>query len=185
MFHAEIREGTQVIREFNLDERSLWVRYLAPLLGGKEFVREGHDWTPRKVRIKIIDGPQLRTDQISMGRGWSNAQRHGTDVTQAVLARAREFQELQSASRASAPAAPALAPAPAALRPSAASAPSEVLQERLIGRLGAGPVNATQIAALADAAMPDADPSARRAACERVVWELLATGEAQLGPSDR
>jgi len=190
MFHAEIREGTHVIREFNLDERALWVRYLAPLLGDREFVREGHEWNPRKTRIKIFEGPELRSDQISMGRGWPNAQRAGTDVTKAVLTRARELQQAptSAASPSPQPPAPAASPQPATTpAPAVADGPvqgARILRERLIGRLGAGPVTGLQIEALAHSAMPEADPPARRAACERAVWELLAAGEAQLSESD-
>jgi hypothetical protein len=193
MFHAEIREGTHVVREFNLDERALWVRYLAPLMGDGNFVREGHEWIPRKTRIKILEGPELRPDQISMGRGWPNAQRGGTDVTQPVMTRARELQNASTSSiQAASHPGPSGPPTTAAGVLHATGGPSEgpvpgarILQERLIGRLGAGPVTASQIEALARSAMPDADPLVRRAACERAVWELLATGEAQLAESDR
>jgi hypothetical protein len=174
MFHAEMRAGTHVVREFNLDERSLWLRYLAPLMDGKEFVREGHEWIPNKTRLTILEGPELRTDQISMGRGWPNAQRASTEVTGAVLTRARELRDAAAATRT--PGGEPEAPPDAGWR---------ILRERLIGRLGAGPVSAQQIEALAASAMPDADQAVRTAACERAVWELLAAGEAQLAASER
>ncbi len=177
MFHAEMRSGTHVVREFNLDDRALWVRYLAPLLDGREFVREGHEWTPNKTRLMILEGPELRLDQISMGRGWPNAQRSGKDVTGLVLARARELHGRASDAESHTP---PLAPEPEP--PSVAGA--RILRERLIGRLGAGPATAEQIEALAAGAMPGADPAALRAACERAVWELLAAGEAQLAAGE-
>jgi hypothetical protein len=174
MFHAEMRAGPHVVREFNLDERALWVRYLAPLLGGREFAREGHEWNPNKTRLTVLEGPELRTDQISMGRGWPNAQRASTDVTGAVLTRARELHAQAPTTR-----------SPAGEQQSPLGAGTGVLRERLIGRLGAGPIGAEQIEALAGSAMPNADDGTRRAACERAVWELLAAGEAQLVEIER
>jgi hypothetical protein len=192
MFHVEIRMGMHYVREFNLDERVLWVRFLAPLMEGRTFTLEGHDYEPRTTKIVILDGPKLRADQLSMGRGWQNAKRASQDVTDVALARAHELREGMErelaarsienvAAAVAAIATPALADVPLALPAPSPSA----LRERLIGRLGAGPVSAEQIAAIAESLMPASDEAVRRAACEQVVWELLAGGEAQLAPSER
>jgi len=68
--------------------------------------------------------------------------------------------------------------------PLALPAPSaSALRERLIGRLGAGPVSGEQIMAMAQSLMPASDEAGRQSACEQAVWELLCSGEAQLAPS--
>ncbi len=94
-----MRMGISVVREFNLGERELWTRFLAPLMADQDFTLEGHDFTPRKTRITIYDGPELRPDQLGMGRGWQNVERTGSDVTAAVLARAREHAGAATAAR--------------------------------------------------------------------------------------
>jgi hypothetical protein len=170
MFHVELRMGMQYARKFNLDEAELWTRFLRPLLDDRDFICEGHDWEPRKTKIMVLDGPELRAHQLGLGRGWSNALRGATDVTDAVLVRARELYAGQRSAR----------PAPAVAPPAATA-----LRERLIGRLSAGPVTVEQITEMAESLMPDSDPSERLAACEQAVWGLLAGGDAQLAPNDR
>jgi hypothetical protein len=47
-------------------------------------------WAPYASEITILEGPAIPIDRLSMGRGWSTAQREGTDVTERVLAEARQ-----------------------------------------------------------------------------------------------
>lgn len=156
-----MRMGISVVREFNLGERELWTRFLAPLMADKDFTLEGHDFTPRKTRIAIYDGPELRPDQLGIGRGWQNVERTGSDVTGEVLARAREHA---GATRTTAP-------------------PTwEALRERAIGRLSAGPVSFDEIVAMAANLMPDSTAGEQLAAGERAAVELLRSGAAQLAP---
>jgi hypothetical protein len=164
VFHVEMRMGgMNVVREFNLGERELWIRFLAPLMADHDFTLEGHDFTPRKTRIAIYDGPELRPDQIGIGRGWQNVERTGNDVTEAVLAKAHEHV---GATRTTAPAAPGW----------------EALHQRVIGRLSAGPVSFGEIVVMATDLMPDSAPSEQLAASERAALELLRGGVAQLAP---
>ena len=90
MFHVEMRMGMNVVREFNLSDERLWLEFLAPLMADQEFILEGHDFTPRHTRLTIYEGPELRLDQLNFGRGWQNVERTASDVTERVLARARE-----------------------------------------------------------------------------------------------
>lgn len=162
MFHVEMRMGINVVREFNLGERDLWARFLAPLIADQDFALEGHDFTPRKTRIAIYDGPELRPDQLGLGRGWQNVERTSNDVTAEVLARAHEHA---GATRTAAP-------------------PTwEALRERAIGRLSAGPVSYDDIVALAADLMPDNTAGEQLAAGERAAVELLRSGAAQLAPA--
>jgi len=165
MFHVEMRCGMHVVREFNLDERELWIKFLAPLMADRDFTFEGHDFTPRKTRIKIFNGPELRPDQMALGRGWQNVERGGSDVTEAVLARARE----------------AGVPQPAAASPVAVAAP-DALRERLIGRLSAGPATLDDITRIAADLMPESSAEERLAASRDVALELLSSGTARLSP---
>ena len=161
MFHVELRMGINIVREFNLGEQELWTRFLAPLMADADFTLEGHDFTPRKSRIAIYAGPELRPDQLGLGRGWQNVERTGHDVTEEVLAKAREHA--------------------GATRP-AAPPTWEALRERAIGRLSAGPVSFEEIVAMAGDLMPDSTAGEQLAAGERAAVELLRSGAAQLAP---
>ncbi|HEX3615027.1 MAG TPA: hypothetical protein VHU61_00700 [Solirubrobacteraceae bacterium] len=174
MFHVEMRMGMQVVREFNLSEQRLWLEFLAPLMAGNDFTVEGHDFIPRQTRLNVYEGPELRTDQLGMGRGWQNVERTATDVTERVLARAREHVAANAASQ------PGVL---SATTPAAAStASAELLRERLIGRLSAGPISSRELLATAAELMPDSDAQQRIATVRQVVWALLEHDAAQLAP---
>ena len=158
MFHVEMRAGLHVMREFNLSERELWVQFLAPLMAGREFTFEGHDFIPRKTRIKVYEGPELRPDQLGMGRGWQNVERTASDVTERVLEHARAFAA------------------------DAAEPVVDPLRERVIGRLSAGNVSLDEIEAMAADLLPGSGKSERHAATQRVALALLESGAAQLAP---
>jgi hypothetical protein len=166
MFHVEMRAGMQVVRGFNLSNERLWVDYLAPLLADQDFTVQGHDFTPRKTRLSVYEGPELRPDQIGMGRGWQNVERSATDVTERVLAEARKHV--------------------AARQTTAAPTPAwDVLRERLVGRLSAGPVTFEEVVAMASDLMPESSAGEQLAAAERAALEALRVGAAQLTPSGR
>jgi hypothetical protein len=159
MYHVEMRMGAQVARQFNLSEQQLDAVFLSPLMADRDFKFEGHDWIPRSVRLKIYEGPQLEPHELGMGRGWQNVERSGSDVTQALLQRAR---------------------GQIAAKPVPAAAGGEVLRERLIGRLSAGPMSLDDVVEVAAGLMPDNVAAEQLAAGERAALELLRTGAAQL-----
>ena len=164
MFHVEIRSGMQVVREFNLDDRGLYAGFLEPLLSDREFTIEGHEFVPRHTRIVILEGPELRLDQLGMGRGWGNAERTAADVTERVLQQARDF----------------------ARRPQQALPASwDLVRERLLGRIAAGPISADEILAIAVELMPDSSETERLDVAQHAAWELLVRGAAQLTPSGK
>lgn len=166
--------GMAVVREFNLNEQRLWSTFLAPLMAGREFVIEGHEFVPRQTRLKVFEGPQLRPDQLGMGRGWQNVERSAVDVTERVLTRAREH----SAAAAPGPDAPSATV-------SVETAAADLLRERLIGRLSAGPIAAGEVLAAAAELMPDSGEAQRLEAARQVCWALLERDVAQLAPSGR
>jgi hypothetical protein len=190
MYHVEIRGGGQVVREFNRTEQRLWLEVLEPLMTDREFEIEGHEFVPRQTRLTVYEGPELRPDQLGMGRGWQNVERTATDVTERVLARAREH----------------VAGAPGGLAPSTAETPvgaagvvsptgagasvtgavsADLLRERLIGRLSAGPIAGDELLRIAAELLPNADEQQRTAVAAQAVWALLERDVAQLTPSDR
>lgn len=163
MFHVEMRMGMHVVREFNLSEERLWLEFLAPLMADQDFTVEGHDFTPRKTRLKVYEGSELRPDQLSLGRGWQNVERTAADVTERVLARAREHTTGRQQQ----------------------SSGSDLIRERLIGRIQAGPLSADEILAVAAELMPDGTQQERLVAAQRATWELLQRRVAQLSPNGR
>lgn len=46
------------------------------------------EWEPRDSSLKILDGPQLVTQDLAFGQGWANAERASENVTREVLASA-------------------------------------------------------------------------------------------------
>jgi hypothetical protein len=174
MFHVEIREGMQVVREFNLNDQRLWLEFLAPLMADEEFSVEGHDFIPRQTRLTIYEGPELRSDQLGMGRGWQNVQRSASDVTARVLASAREHVAA-SDQTAAADATPSK-PTPAS------AAAADLLRERLIGRLSAGPIAGHELLSIAAELMPDSAEIERLETVRQAVWALLERDAAQLTP---
>jgi hypothetical protein len=166
MFHVEMRMGMNVVREFNLSDERLWLEFLAPLMADQEFVVEGHDFTPRHTRLTVYEGPELRLDQLSFGRGWQNAERTASDVTERVLARARQYTGQVRPDR---------------TLPAAA----DLVRERLIGRIAAGPISAQEILAITAELMPQATEDERLDVAQRAAWELLERDAAQLAPSGK
>jgi hypothetical protein len=101
--------------------------------------------------VLVYEGPELRPDQIGMGRGWPNVQKHGHEVTQRLLASVQ-----QTAIR----------------NPTA-----EALKQRLLGRLAAGSVTLAEVLALAAEMSTGQRFSGQAAIAEVAVWELLEKHE--------
>ena len=91
MFHVELRQFPHNLCRFNLSEQELhtlvepWAREQWIELGGRK-------WSPHQARLTILDGPRLAVQELSMGRGWRNAQRRSEDVTDRVLAATKTSQ---------------------------------------------------------------------------------------------
>src|ERR1700679_411494 len=89
MYHVELRHSPHSAWRFNLSDQDLravvepWIREQAVDFGERK-------WSPHLARLTILEGPKLEVQQISMGRGWRTAQRQSEDVTERVLAGARE-----------------------------------------------------------------------------------------------
>jgi hypothetical protein len=89
MFHVELRHFPHNNARFNLTEAELmaivepWVRDQVVEFGERK-------WSPQQAKITIFEGPHLALDQLTMGRGWRTAERESENVTDAILAAARE-----------------------------------------------------------------------------------------------
>ena len=93
MFHVELRQFPHVARVFNLSRDELESRFVRPWVGGTIIEHEDRRWAPERSRLRILEGRQLRPDEMGMGRGWATASKSAADVTDAVLAEARRGAE--------------------------------------------------------------------------------------------
>jgi hypothetical protein len=89
MYHVELHQFPHNMSRFNLTDAELntivqpWAREQLVEFGERK-------WSPQQARLTILDGPRIPLEQLTMGRGWRAAQRQSEDVTEAVLAAARE-----------------------------------------------------------------------------------------------
>ena len=151
MFHVELRQFPNVARAFNLSGEELQARILGPWMGGRAVELNDRRWSPEKARLTIYEGPELRTEEMGLGRGWANVTRTGEDVTQPVLAAAHV----------------------------ADSAVDQVKHE-LVARCTEAPLPITEVLALASAGRAGSRASDRLALAEDAVWQLLHQGQVRL-----
>jgi hypothetical protein len=154
VFHLELRQRPHVSRAFNLSEADLVSRFLAPHLTGRTLEYADREWEAKRTRLTILEGPELSAADMGLGRGWANAVRAGSDVTDRMVAHARA----------------------SALRP----AGLDRLKGRLVSRLGAGPLPPGGVVALADELLAGHRASQRLALAELAVWELLHERQIEL-----
>jgi hypothetical protein len=158
MYHVELRQFPHNLCRFNLTEAQIhaiampWVREERIDLGERK-------WSPHDAKITILEGPQLESGQLTMGRGWRAAQRKGMDVTERVLAAATEAAR----SEAAAPIERGGAPATGAL------ADPLALGVQLASLLGEDPATLLAAWRLTAAQHPDVPPSESLARAEREI----------------
>jgi hypothetical protein len=160
MYHLEMRQFPHNLNRFNLDEHQL--RAIVDPWSREQFVELGErKWSPHQAKLTILEGPELALEQLSMGRGWRAAQRESEDVTERVLAAAKD------AGATPAQAGSAATPASQASSTAAASDADAAL---MTDPLGLG----VQLAALLGA------DAARLLA----TWRAVAARSPELAPSD-
>lgn len=157
MYHLELRQFPHVARAFNLTAEELHRRFVGPWVAGQVIEHDERRWVPERTRLTIVEGAQLRPDQLGLGRGWATATRSGTDVTEAVLAQARRGAEAR--------------PELDALK----AAVAEVAVE---------PIGCADVLALAAAAHPGWRASEQLALAEQAVWEMLHQGRVEIVAQD-
>jgi hypothetical protein len=84
-FHVEISQRFRRARVFNLDEEKLRRDVLDPWTRGRVLTLGDRDWEPRDSKLIILEGPELADTDLSMGRGWSNAERVSENVTRRLV----------------------------------------------------------------------------------------------------
>jgi hypothetical protein len=159
VFHVQLRQFPNVSREFNLSAEEVRARIVAPWLAG-QMVRSGdRRWAPERAKLTIYEGPELRTDDIGMGRGWANVTKHGNDVTERMLGGQAQ---------------------PAA----AAAAELAQCKQRILERLQSGPLELGDCVQIAGSMKLGTRVSERLALAEQAVWELLHRGSVALELED-
>jgi len=154
MFHVELRHFPRVARAFNLGREELDARILIPWVTGTAVEMDDRRWAPERAKLAIYEGRALASDELGMGRGWSNAGRSGEQVTERLLAETKQ--------RVKAP--PALVE----------------LKRELLARCGRARLGLREIVALAETEQPSLRASERLALAEQAVWELLHAGQLRL-----
>ena len=104
-YHLELRKFPKTLTRFNQSGQQIGSIVL-PWIQERIIDIDGEKWAPYESTITIIEGPEIPLDRLSMGRGWRTAQREGTDVTDRILAEARQALADGSAASSEAPAAP-------------------------------------------------------------------------------
>jgi len=85
-FHVELSSGfRQRARAFNLDEGRLRAEVLEPWIAGRRVHLGEKDFEPRDSRLVVLEGPELAGVDLSMGRGWSNAEKVSENVTRRLV----------------------------------------------------------------------------------------------------
>lgn len=150
VYHVELRQFPHVARIFNLSRDELESRFVSPWVGGAIIDHEDRRWAPERSRLKVLEGPELRPDELGMGRGWTTATRSGTDVTDAVIAQARRGAEAR---------------------------PEVETLKAAIGEVAGTPLGFQDVMALAAAAHPHWRASQQLELAEQAVWEMLHQGQ--------
>jgi hypothetical protein len=151
VFHVELRQFPHNFCRFNMSEQELRQAVLAAW-ARKEWLEFGErKWDPNQASLTVLEGPRLSMQELSMGRGWRNAQRAGSDVTERVLEAARAAQPRAGDG------------APAAVQSSrgepAADADVVALAAELVALLGQEPRALMRAWRLALESHPDRSPS--------------------------
>ncbi|MGZ4348966.1 MAG: hypothetical protein ACXVRX_00380 [Solirubrobacteraceae bacterium] len=149
MYHVELRQFPHVARVFNLSREELESRFLRPWVGGAIIEHDERRWAPERSRLRILEGPELRSEELGMGRGWAAATRSSADVTEAIIAQARRGAQAR---------------------------PELEALKGAIAEVAATPLGFQDVMALAAAAHPHWRASQQLELAEQAVWEMLHQG---------
>lgn len=157
MFHLELRQFPHVARAFNLGREELDLRFARPWVSGTQVVHEDRRWTPDKARLTIFEGPEVRLEEMGLGRGWARVGQTSQEVTETVLAEAQRGAEGRSA--------------------------VEMLKADLLRAAQTG-IGLPEVIEIATARYPAWRASERLALAEQAVWEMLHQGRLTLSDLD-
>jgi 2-iminobutanoate/2-iminopropanoate deaminase len=84
VYHVELRHFPRNVCRFNLSAEELRATVLDPWAADRPVELGEMKWDPRQARLTVIESKRIPPEELSMGRGWSTAQRLGRDVTAQV-----------------------------------------------------------------------------------------------------
>jgi hypothetical protein len=175
VFHIELRQFPHNVCRFNLSEQELRV-LVGPWSRERWIELGGRKWSPHQARLTILEGPQLAVQELSMGRGWRNAQRRSEDVTDRLLAAAKAPLAHDGGSSPGA-SAPSTGPSAPSTDPSApatdAALEADSLGLELLTMLGEAPASLSGVWQLARSRYPERLPSECLAVAEQAIRSLL------------
>jgi hypothetical protein len=106
MFHIELRQFPHNMCHFNMTERELF-ETIVDGWAREQWIEMGdRKWNPHQSKLIVLEGPQIPVEQLSMGRGWPTAQRQGEDVTERVIAQAKQAAQPEATPQAAVVSAP-------------------------------------------------------------------------------
>jgi hypothetical protein len=170
----ELRQFPHNFCRFNLSEQQL--RKIVESWSAGEVVEVGErKWDPQRAKLTILEGPRIPNTQLTMGRGWSVAQRQSADVTGQVLAPLRQRR----------------GPAePIASDSTSAANLADSLALEVLSSLGDSPAPLSEVWKLAAARSPGCPAGESLTLAEQALRSLIGSGLILLippgaGPSDR
>jgi hypothetical protein len=198
VYHFELRKFPHTVSRFNQTEQQMLA--LAVPWTREEWVEVGErKWNVNETTLTVLEGPELSLQDMSMNRGWRNARRRSTDVTERVIAAARAAgaavgrrsptgpvvgrEAIVAAASGAAPAvgAPADAASPAGEVASGASSDdaelgllADSLALEILAALDSGPVPLAEVWRLAHERLAGRPPGESLVLAERSVRSLLA-----------
>lgn len=149
MFHLELRQFPHVARAFNLEREELDARFVRPWASGTVIRFADRAWNPEKGRLTVYEGPEVRPEDMGMGRGWATVSKTSADVTETIMAEAARSTETRSAIE---------------------------TFKAIVRGAARTPIAFPEVIALAAAEHPGHRASACLAMAEQGVWELLHQG---------
>jgi len=170
MYHLQLRQFPHNLCRFNLTEAEL--RLVVEPWAHDHWVELGErKWSPYQAKITILEGPQMPVQQLSMGRGWRNAERSGQDVTERLLVAAKQAPANEPSAPLEAPS--AISQPPATGPSSEPTLLADSLGLELLSLLEDASAPLSQAWSLAQARLPDRTASESLALAERAVASLL------------
>jgi len=87
-FHVEIRRSHRRAWAFNLNEERLRAAVVEPWRQGRPLELGDREWKPQESTLRVLEGPELRPQDLAFGQGWHNAERSAEEATARILSRA-------------------------------------------------------------------------------------------------
>ena len=85
-FHVELSSGFRNrAHAFNLDEAKLRRTVIDPWIQGRRIAIAEKEFEPRDSKLIVLEGPELADTDLTIGRGWSNAEKSAENVTRRLL----------------------------------------------------------------------------------------------------